>query len=408
MKRAILFVTLLVMTFGGYAQTMKVQSAFADFNAERYGKAKQNIDDACLDDKTKTEAKTWFYSGLIYSKLLQLSTSDNEKDIKLFKKQKIDEPTDTLAARAERSLITCIEIEKAAGTQDYISSSVGNLDFVSQYYTNLCANLFNAQKYDDAIVTADEVVKMANLSKSELSKVFSLKVRYIKAISYSIKKENEKAADLYRELVKDKSPETEVYITLSDVNLAAKDTTKAINVLKAGIKNIPDTLQGNFKVKSKLAGLYLQMGNTTEGNKAVDELMAKTNNDVNKINTLAENLGGAGLMEKAVELYQKSLQIKPDQIVANFGLGLLHYNKAADYISMANAAWDKGDDKEGSKYDDLWKEEFQTAIPSFQNVLKIDSKNFYTLKSLITIYRKLNMMNEANELDAVFQTLIKK
>ncbi|MDR0789302.1 MAG: hypothetical protein LBO06_00745 [Bacteroidales bacterium] len=408
MKKAILFIALAAMTMGSYAQTMKVQSAFADFNGSRYAKAKQNIDEACQDEKTKTEAKTWFYAGLIYSKLLQLGTSDDAKDIKTFQKQKVSEPIDTIAARAKDALMKSVEMEKAAGTQEYIQSTMGNLDFISQYYTNQCVSLFNSQKFTEAISVSEEVVKMYNLSKSDNAKIFALKAKFILASSYFYTKENEKASNMYRELVKDKSSETDVYINLYAENLAAKDTTKAINVLKAGIKNIPDTLEGNFLVKSVLAGLYLRMDNAEEGNKLIDELTAKTGDDPKNLNTLAQELSTAGGEAKAIELYNKSLQLNPNQIGANYGLGLLHYNKAADYVNMGNTLADKGNYDEASKYDAMAKEEFQAAIPNFKSVLKIDEKNFYTLKALITTYRKLNMLTEANELDAVFQTLIKK
>jgi Tfp pilus assembly protein PilF len=415
MKKVILLITLTVMTLGSYAQTMKVQSAFADFTADRFGKAKQNIDEACQNEQTKNEAKTWFYAGLIYVKLLDIATSTEEdgktrnaRDEKLFKKQKINDPIDTLAERAKNSLVNALKLEKATGTHEYTESTAKNLDFISQYYINKCVTFYNAQNFSEAIKIGEEIVNMGNLSKTALAAVFTSKAKFIMANAYYYNKNNEKANELYRDLIKLKTTESDAYIKIYAANLGANDTTKAINTLKAGIKNIPDTMTGNFLVKSVLAGLYLRMGNNEEGNKLVDELTAKTGNNPNKLNTLAGELSGAGADEKAIELYNRSLQFEANQIGANYGLGLIHYNRAADFVSAGNKAVEAMNYDEANKFDAQAKEEFNTAIPYFQNVLKIDSKNFYTLQALITIYRKQNMMDKANELDAVFQTLLKK
>jgi tetratricopeptide (TPR) repeat protein len=418
MKKMILFIILLVMSLGCFAQTMKVQSAIADFNAQRYGRAKENIDAAVQDEKTKTEPKTWYYSGLIYAKLVELATSSESKDEKLFKKQKISEPVDTLAYRAKNSLMKSIEIEKTAKTQEFIQNAMQTLDFVSQYFIRQCYDLFNTQKYNEAINLSSEVAKMGDLTKSESGKIFSINAKYIIASAYKELKNNEKANEMYRELVRLKTGEMDVYLNLFAANLAEKDTTKAINVLKAGIKNIPDTTQGNFQVKSALAGLYLRMGNTEEGNKLVDDLITKTGNNFQKLNTLANELSTAGGELKAIELYNKSLQIKSEQIGANFGLGLIHFNKAADYVHMGNEFADQGKYSEADKHDAMALDEFKNAIPYFNKVLELDPKNFNSLSALRTIYLRLKPRatedekalydTEYQKVDAVYQSLIKK
>ena len=84
MKRIILFVAFVAFTISAGAQTMKVQSAYADMKNKRLSEAKKNIDAACEHESTKNDAKTWHYSGLIYAKLVEVSQTDD----KLYKKQK--------------------------------------------------------------------------------------------------------------------------------------------------------------------------------------------------------------------------------------------------------------------------------------------------------------------------------
>jgi hypothetical protein len=93
---------------------------------------------------------------------------------------------------------------------------------------------------------------------------------------------------------------------------------------------------------------------------------------------------------------------------ANFGIGLIHFNKAVDYFGLAEKSFDKNNIEEGEKYDVLAKTEFETAIPPFKKVLEIEPNNFNTLKALRTIYLKLQMTPEFQEVDKVFETLKKK
>ena len=88
MKKRILFLALLAITFGASAQTMKVQSAYADWQNNRLRNAMTNIEEACAHEKTSLEAKTWYYAGAIYARVVEISQSDSKEDQKIMKKQK--------------------------------------------------------------------------------------------------------------------------------------------------------------------------------------------------------------------------------------------------------------------------------------------------------------------------------
>ncbi|HBN05164.1 MAG TPA: methyltransferase, partial [Bacteroidales bacterium] len=64
MKRVIFLVALIAFGFSATAQTMKVQSAYADMKNNRLANAKKNIDAACENESTKNDPKTWHYAGL--------------------------------------------------------------------------------------------------------------------------------------------------------------------------------------------------------------------------------------------------------------------------------------------------------------------------------------------------------
>ena len=96
MKKCLIFAALFAASIGVSAQTMKVQSAYSDMKNDRWKNALANIEEACVNEKTKEDAKTWNYAGLIYAKLVELSESQDPKDQKLLKKQKVDIPIHVL------------------------------------------------------------------------------------------------------------------------------------------------------------------------------------------------------------------------------------------------------------------------------------------------------------------------
>lgn len=62
----------MAFAFSSNAQKAKITTAILSIDANDFGKAKKNIDEAVLDAKTSTDPKAWFYRGQIYQHLSQI------------------------------------------------------------------------------------------------------------------------------------------------------------------------------------------------------------------------------------------------------------------------------------------------------------------------------------------------
>ena len=69
MKRIVILSMLLVMGLFATAQTVVLSSAVEACNRGFLDKARKLIDMACNNEETKNDAKTWYYAGLIYSRI---------------------------------------------------------------------------------------------------------------------------------------------------------------------------------------------------------------------------------------------------------------------------------------------------------------------------------------------------
>src|SRR5574344_619123 len=294
MKKSVVFIALLSMVIGSSSQTMKVQSAYSDMKNERLASAKQNIDDACVNEKTKDDPKTWNYAGLIYAQIVDASANNQ----KLFKKQKIDTPVETLCRQGIESFKKSLELEKKAGTNEYTSSSINAMKVLCGYQFVYAAKVYNDGKYQDALPLLQEAGNNAEIISY---KNVILDSKYYQADCYRLVKDNDNALKLYRELAKLGSERSDVYLRVYADNKAKNDTIKAINSLKAGIKNtIKDTvnIDNVITLKSMLAGAYFWANNQAEAEKLLNELLAGRENNTHVLNSVAQVYVDAGNVDR--------------------------------------------------------------------------------------------------------------
>ncbi|MFA5540673.1 MAG: tetratricopeptide repeat protein [Bacteroidales bacterium] len=406
MKKFLTLVVVIAISMGATAQTMKVQSAYSDMKNKRLGYAVKNIEDAIVHEDTKKDAKTWHYAGLIYASLLDAAV-DKENE-KFFKKQKVKYTAEELAEKAKNALIRSIELEKETKTYEYVRTNQITLNNVIISQLDFALNVFNNKRFEESIPLFQDIVN-SSLVVGKAADEVSLKAKFCIALAYDYTKQKEKAAETYRELVKSNSKEEAVYINLFVHNKQAKELDKAINVLKRGRVNLPN----NHKIIALLSGAYQETGNKVESDKLVNELIEMAEKDTvptekSQIYVLAGDAKrDGGSLEEAIALYNKSLAIDDTQIEANFSLGVLYFNNAIDKLGEANNV--PPTDRSG-KYEALVaesKEKFKTAIPSFKKVLAKNPNHYPTLNALKTIYSRLEMKAEYQEVNAKIDAIIK-
>ena len=393
MKKCLIFAALFAATIGVSAQTMKVQSAYSDMKNDRWKNALANIEEACVNDKTKEDAKTWNYAGLIYAKFVELSESQDPKDQKLLKKQKVDIPIHELANKAQDALIKSLELEKKAGTNEFTTVSMGALTFISSYQLNRAVATFNEGKYQECIPLFEKTIEGSKVSKQ---RDVTDKSKLVMAMAYDALKQKDKATEIYRELVKDGAKEKEAYINLYVANSAAKEMDKAINVLKRGVKVLPKDAQ----LKALLGAAYLQAGNKAECENMIQELLKMGAENPEILNYVEGIYRDAEDIAKAEEYYNKSLTLNANQTDAYLGLGTTYFNKGITQLKEAEKV--PLDDMTGA-YDKMKNEAFEyfkKAIPNLNKVLETKPNDFQSLKALRNIYSLLNMKAEFQAIDA--------
>lgn len=408
MKKITLIAALLGLSFAMNAQSVKLQSAISDHRNGRLNKAKANIDAAAEHEATKNDPKTWFYKGLIYCELGSPDVKDKYKGL-----------CDNCFEVAYEAAVRCKELDK---TQEYKQLNDQVFKAIGSAYYNKTVDTYNeaaknndTNLYRETIRLAEEVIKINNNSgdKSSTSDAY-----WIAGLSAEMLKDAKAIEKYYKTLVIRKTDKERVYKTLFELYRSQNDTTKAMNVAKNySTKTRPEDFQSHLLMSTA----YLWIGNLDKAKESAATAVQKVAvaNDSTKglvYCQIGNILNDAREFEMAQQNFNQALAMtNAGDIVkfeANQGLGILYYNKAADYIEAANKV---PETDETGKYEELLnqsKEQFKLAIPHFQEAIKMVENDQYrvqqyvtALRALKTIYARLEMYDQLPDITKRLQAL---
>lgn len=410
MKRIAFFTALVALCFAANAQTLQVQSAMSDLKRGYLPKAKQAIDKACQHEDTKNDAKTWYYAGLIYSRIGGESTKA---------KSKYKDLDPDWCSKAYNAALRCKELDKG---NEYAKENGDIFRFVGSSLYGQSIDAYNSGDYKGALKLCDDAIKMFNNCGDAESTNESY---YIAGLCCNAMKDNEGVKKYFSPLVRktkfkpafaQKMPR--VYNMMYTIYIDAKDTANVLKTAERYSKAFPTDPNASLL----LAAAYIWTGNSEKGISLADKAVQSVKDSASLYPVILCAAAGiyenAGNYEGAEAMYKESATLMPNQVAANYGLGIMLYNRAVDKIEAMDKIFESGKDDEVliNKLTEEYKGYFNQAIPHFQQAIKyIDSldehqqamnrPNLYNcLRALNTCYVRLDMLNEAKPIKARLDT----
>ncbi len=416
MKKIALFTALLTLGIAVNAQTLNVQSAMADLKRGYLNKAKAAIDKACVHEDTKDDAKTWYYAGLIYAQI----GGESKKA-----KSKYKDLDPDWCNKAYDAALRCKELDTKG---EYTDGNNGVFKYIGNEYYNKSCDLFNSGDYTGALKASEEAIKVGNnAGDGDLAN----NAYYIAGFSCEVLHDTEGVKKYYGALVRkrdlknfnDRLPR--VYNTMVNIYKEANDTAKVIKTAEQYTK----VMKGDPNSSILLASAYIWAGNPTKGIELAEKAVKDTPDTLAAYPMMLCAAAGiyeeAHEYEKAEATYKKSAQIQPNQIEANYGMGIMIYNRAVEKVNAINHMIDKGSLSEDDeiligKLTDESNSFFEQAIPYLtQAISYIDGlsaedqlrnrQNLHNcLVTLNTCYMRLEMLKEATAIKARITQLEKE
>jgi tetratricopeptide (TPR) repeat protein len=427
-KSGFLFISI-ALCMNAMAQNNKVTSAkmhmdeFASHqDSTELIAARQAIDEAALNDKTKDEPKMHLYRAEVYLtlfnvRLSKIVTNLVANKVPLVKAtgqgyEKID--TSLLCASAN-SFIRVLQINP----KDFYAQEAKepqNLPTCTVNLENKAFREYNGNHFATALALSQKLIIIFNLQSVTDS---SYKEIVEMAATSADKSGNSVLAmNYYQKLIDMKFGETMPFNAISAMYMKQKDTAKAWDYIEKGRAAYPNDLQliiseTNYyltkrdyakaennltlsinkleqspekeKNKNLLASLYSNLGNIYD---------KKANPKDDKGVDLPKPADYADLIAKAETNYKKGLELTPEDFDLNYVLGALYFNQAVPINKQANDLPLNAT----AKYDKLIaqaKEFFVKAQPYFEHAYKINPNDASNNNALVQVYTSTNQNEKA-------------
>ncbi len=322
MKKIAMFAAFAALAFGLNAQSLNVESAVQDLRKGSLKKAKAEIDAAAMHEKTKDDAKTWYYRALIYAEIGRDASQAKPK----YKGLAPD-----WADKAYESALECKRLD-TKNDGEYNKGLVSVFSTVGYDFYNRSRALFNEKKYDEAMQVAARAAEMYNNGGESDNASESMFVAGLSAVA------NHDTANIkkfFNNLMRKRTDKEQVYTYLFNVYKAEGNVEQAMKVASNYQKNS----KNNYKSYLLMAEGYLMNQNVEKGKEVINQALELTKDSVN-IYPVLLNQAGALLeltndIEGAQAKYQESLTLKPVQFEGNFNMGKMYYNRAVDKLQSA-------------------------------------------------------------------------
>jgi len=386
MKKVFLLIAAVCISLGAFSQKGKVTAALSYIDQSMLDKAKESLDQAFTDPKSKDWFNTYFAKG----KLCQaIYTADNPKFNSYY--------ADPLAEAYEAYEKALALDEKGAAKKKILTGLV---------YSSLANNLysqgskrFQEKDFEGALKSFSTQIKISEgpnyagaldtgmYYNAGLAAVNALK--YTEAVNYF-----QKCADL-------KYLGITPYYQMYQCYMNLGDTTKAESFLL----DLPNKFPGDNTVTLQLIDLYIKSNKYDEAFKYIK--VAKETDPGNYSLYFASGIMflNQNKFDDAITELSKAVELKSDVYDLQYAMGVAYINKAAAMFVKAN------DIMEVAKYTVAIDEAngvYAKALPSMEKALELKPDDVFALRSLKELYYRLKMTDKYNAAKAKLDVLEQK
>jgi len=388
MKKISLILFLLTgLLLNSHGQNFNVQSAYRSLNEGDYVNAKKYIDLATENSSTMNQPKMWYYRAKIY---LGISTDAASKQL---------DPD-----AAEKAVLSFVNCVKTDTKKDWADSCNAIMWISGLQAYNKAFDFYQKKDYPSAIRVFSSIFdvfpndKDNNLKRNNITPDILRKNLYFATIAAH---DTTAAKEHLQKLIDAKFNEPLIYMYMSQIQLGQKDTSAALATIQKGRKlHEENALLINEEIR-----LYILQGKT-------NELLAKLSETIEQSPDNENLYYNRGLLydnkkdfEKAAEDYKKAIELKSDYFEANYNLGVLYFNQAADMVNAANSI-KSNDDYEKQKV--KFNEKFKTAAPYLEKSVELNpgkseedlAMKKWSLNSLKQLYVRIGEMEKYNKIKA--------
>jgi len=369
MKKLLLLFAVAVISTGAMAQKGKVTSALSFIEQGALDKAKEALDQAFANEKSKNWFNTYFTKG----KLCQAIYESEDPKFKSY----YNDPLGEAYAAYEKAM----ELDTKGATKKRIITNM--------IYNSLALNLysqaskqFEEKDYEGALKSFKTQIQITESDK--YAGALDTGMYYNAGLAaYNSKKFNE-AIGYFTKCAEMKYQGINPHYQIYESFLGLGDTVKA----EAYLLDLPNKFPGDNTITLQLIDLYLKSGRYDEALKHIK--VAKEAYPDNYSLYLATGIMylNQNKFDESIAELTRAVELKSDEYDAYYGLGAAYINKAAD---MHNKANDIMDVKEYNAAVEKINEVYGKALPYMEKALELKPDDVFAMQSLQELYYRLKV-----------------
>lgn len=374
MKKSILIICMMLAMAPAFAQNKAVNKAEQLLKQGKIAEAKQQIDMAVKDDKTKDKARTWFLQGQIYT---EIAKSEDAAVQKL---------SPNAIADATTAFNKAKELENNPNGTYYVFAEQA-MNGLWGEFVNKGATAYQAGNFEEALTHFDNATQV--IPTDTTANLYA-------GVAAQQLGDKDKSAKYFYQLIDADYKDKDIFYALISYERDEKQNyDKAHEVIKRGKAAFPEEVE----FQKQEVALLLKQDKTAE---AKEELQKAINAEP-KNPDLYFNLGylneELGDQDAAIDAYKKAQEVDPTHKNSAFNLAVIHYNKAADMVKEANnVGLSKAEAKKGAELRKKANESFKEAVPYVESALRLHPDNRTLMEITMVTYDRAGMKAKADEL----------
>ncbi|MBW8050532.1 MAG: hypothetical protein FVQ77_09375 [Cytophagales bacterium] len=385
MKKIKTLTLLLLISTINYAQKLNVENTYLSIKEKNWEDAKKYIDIAYEHPTTSNDPRMWYYRGYTYLEVHQ------------YKEKNLD---DEAIEKSIRSYIKCLETDVK---KKYTKKTKAELiKYASLHAYNKAVSAQQNKNYTKALELYKlilEVVPYDTENDLKRNNVSTQTICYNSYLCTQELKDFEKTKFYLQKLMDLNYNDPDIYIAMSEIYMAEKDTANALKYIEQGRKKFEeDKLLINAELNH-----YMTIGK-------VDVLLKKLTDAIKANPEYALiYIHRAKVYEKINEIsnaeadYKKVIEIDPLNYDANYNIGVMYYNNGFKIKNKVNAMDLQQYQKRGKQLEAQWKEYYEKSIPYFEKLYKIKQDDKSILQNLKTIYNQLRRKEDEKRIDELLK-----
>jgi len=392
MRKVALLMAMLITVSIAFGQKNVRQTASNYLKSGKLDKALEAINQCIKDPTTAEDARTWFIRGNIF---LEIANSTDEAY-----KALDPQPMEQAITSYEKAL-------EFDSKKEFYEDIFAKLNWQRNNLYNAAVDNYNQENYRGAMenfAKAVDLIAIADIPDT----VAMLNTAYCATLA----EEPQIAKKYYLMLLDNNYKTPAVFVNLSDIYRSEGDLENAMKYINTGKEIFP----GDPTVSLGETSVFLTFNMTDQ---ALKNLLAYIETDTlnysvyfalgtiyDKIanDTLIEEAKKKEAFSKAIDAYQRSVDLNPEYFNAYYNIGALCVNTASIIDVKANELpMDK--EEEFNKLKEEANKYLEMAAPYLEKAIVMQPNDVNTLQTLRQIYARTKQTDKLKEINAKIDSL---